>query len=171
MATKISLPELKTLCKENNIKGYSKLKKDEIIELLKSNKINIDHSSKREDLDEISNDLKNLKVETNIKSEKIENKKSNNKSISSEKHKDETKKEIDESMKKPLTKYYTFKDDKSEKFWEIKYDNIEEEKIKYIVRYGKVDTPGSRANPKLDTLANINKLIASKTKKGYVYQN
>lgn len=150
MSSKISLPELKTLCKENNIKGYSKLKKNEIIELLKENKIEI-KDSKREDITDVTEKLKKLEV----KDKKIESK-------------DE---EIDEKMKNPLIEYYEFKDEKSEKFWEIKYDNIDEEKIKYIVKYGKIKTSGSVSKPKMDNIKNIEKIIETKVKKGYKLVN
>ncbi len=146
MSSKISLPELKTLCKENNIKGYSKLKKNEIIELLKENKIEI-KDSKREDITDVTENLKKLE----IKDKKMETK----------------NEELDEKMKNPLIKYYELKDDKSEKFWEIKYDNTKEEKIKYIVRYGKIKTPGSVSKPKMDNIKNIEKIIETKVKKGY----
>ena len=55
-----------------------------------------------------------------------------------------------------------FKDEKSDKFWEIKFEDTNDDKRKFIVRYGKVDTPGSSAEPKLDTITNIKKLIEAK---------
>ena len=155
MTTKVSLPELKSLCKENNIKGYSKLKKDEIIDLLNKNKIEIKDPKRKEDIEKLTEDLKELDVKEK-------------KPKKSEIKKDESE-ELDDKMKKPITKYYLFKDEKSDKFWEIMYDNISEEKIKYIVRYGKVDTPGSRSKPKMDSMKNIEKLIETKIKKGYKF--
>ena len=153
MTTKVSLPELKSLCKENNIKGYSKLKKDEIIDLLNKNKIEIKDPKREEDVEKLTEDLKDLDVKEK-------------KPKKSEIKKDESE-DLDDKMKDPITKYYIFKDEKSDKFWEIIYDNTSEEKIKYIVRYGKVNTPGSRSKPKMDTMKNIEKLIETKTKKGY----
>ena len=153
MTTKVSLPELKSLCKENNIKGYSKLKKDEIIDLLNKNKIEIKDPKRKEDVEKLTEDLKELDVKEK-------------KPKKSEIKKDESE-DLDDKMKDPITKYYIFKDEKSDKFWEIIYDNTSEEKIKYIVRYGKVNTPGSRSKPKMDTMKNIEKLIETKTKKGY----
>ena len=153
MTTKVSLPELKSLCKENNIKGYSKLKKDEIIDLLNKNKIEIKDPKRKEDVEKLTEDLKELDVKEK-------------KPKKSEIKKDESE-DLDDKMKDPITKYYIFKDEKSDKFWEIIYDNKSEEKIKYIVRYGKVNTPGSRSKPKMDTMKNIEKLIETKTKKGY----
>ena len=65
MTTKVSLPELKSLCKENNIKGYSKLKKDEIIDLLNKNKIEIKDPKRKEDVEKLTEDLKELDVKEN----------------------------------------------------------------------------------------------------------
>lgn len=151
--SKLTLPELKSLCKENNIKGYSKLKKDEIIDLLNKNKIEIKDNKKKEDIEKLTEDLKELDVKEHFIKEVSK--------ALVESY------ELDDKMEDPITKYYTLKDDKSEKFWEIKYDNKSEEKLKYIVRYGKIDTPGSKAKPKMDTLKNISKLIETKIKKGY----
>ena len=41
MSSKATLLKLKELCRDNNIKGYSKLKKNEIIELLEKSSINL----------------------------------------------------------------------------------------------------------------------------------
>ena len=71
-------------------------------------------------------------------------------------------------MNNEVIEYYIFKDEKSDKFWEIKFEDTNDDKRKFIVRYGKVDTPGSSAEPKLDTITNIKKLIETKIKKGYV---
>ena len=143
MSTKISLPELKSLCKDNNIKGYSKLKKDEIIDLLKKNKVDIKKVSERTEIDDITEKISNIGI------------------------KQKENEEINDEFKNEIIKYFVFNDDKSNKFWEIKYEDNNEDKRKYIVRYGKVDTTGSRSKPKMDTLTNINKIIDNKTKKGY----
>lgn len=150
MSTKISLPDLKNLCKENNIKGYSKLKKDEIINLLKTNKVEIKPLSIRCETEKITEDLEKLTVKDNKK------KKSENDTV------------INDKFDKPIIKYYTFKDEKSDKFWEITYEDSKDEKVKYLVRYGKKDTPGSRSIPKMDKMSNINKLMSTKTEKGYI---
>ena len=162
MTSKITLPELKTLCKDNNIKGFSKLKKDEIIELLKTNGLKIDTKI---DIDNVSNDLKKMSVKE-TKKEPKENKEIKD----SKKTSKETKKKeiLDDKMNNEVIEYYIFKDEKSDKFWEIKFEDTNEDKRKFIVRYGKVDTPGSRAEPKIDTITNIKKLIETKIKKGYV---
>ena len=143
MTTKISLPELKSLCKDNNIKGYSKLKKDEIIDLLKKNKVDIKKVSERAEIDDITEKISNIGI------------------------KQKENEEINDEFKNEIIKYFVFNDDKSNKFWEIKYEDNNGDKRKYIVRYGKVDTPGSRSKPKMDTLTNINKIIDNKIKKGY----
>ncbi len=179
MTSKITLPELKSLCKDNNIKGFSKLKKEEVIDLLKTNGVKIDTKSNtkvdtksntktvtkavtKSDIDEVSNDLKKMNVKETKKESKVQK--------DSKKTSKETKKEeiLDDKMTNEVTEYYIFKDEKSEKFWEIKFEDTNDDKRKFIVRYGKVDTPGSRAEPKLDTITNIKKLIETKIKKGYV---
>jgi len=161
MSSKITLPELKDLCKENSIKGFSKLKKNEIIDLLKKNNIDIVPQKNREETEVVKkSDIKETEKST---SDNEIPKKVNKKETT----KDKEEKELDEIMKNPIVKYYVYEDEKSNKFWEITYDNIKEEKIKYIVRYGKTDTPGSRSKPKKDTLKNIEKLIETKIKKGY----
>ena len=68
-----------------------------------------------------------------------------------------------------INKYYKLKDDKSDKFWEISYDDSAAEKLKYIVRYGKEGTSGTSSKIKKDTLINIQKIIKTKEKKGYVF--
>lgn len=156
MATKVSIPYLKNLCKENKIKNYSKLKKDEIIDLLKKNKIEINDPKRKEGIEELTEDLKELDVK-DVKDHFIKEVSKN--LVESY--------ELDDKMKDPITKYYTFKDDKSEKFWEIKYENDDKELLKFIVRYGKIGTPGSRSKPKMEKLSNINKLIQTKINKGY----
>lgn len=167
MTSKITLPELKSLCKDNNIKGFSKLKKEEVIDLLKTNGVKIDTKSitktvTKSDIDKVSNDLKKMNVKETKKESKVQK--------DSKKTSKETKKEeiLDDKMTNEVTEYYIFKDEKSEKFWEIKFEDTNDDKRKFIVRYGKVDTPGSRAEPKLDTITNIKKLIETKIKKGYV---
>ena len=54
-----------------------------------------------------------------------------------------------------------FKNNKSNKFWNIEYSNI-----KYIVNYGKIGNKGKILSKK-STLNNTKKLIDSKIKKGY----
>lgn len=162
MTSKVTLPELKALCKDNNIKGFSKLKKEEIIDLLKTNGVKIDTKI---DIDKVSNDLKKMSVK-----ETKETKKESKETKDSKKTSKETKKKevLDDKMKNEVMEYYIFKDEKSDKFWEIKFEDTKDEKRKFIVRYGKVDTPGSKAEPKLDTITNIKKLIETKINKGYV---
>ena len=143
MSTKISLPELKSLCKDNNIKGYSKLKKDEIIDLLKKNKVDIKKVSNRTEIDNVTEKVSNMSI------------------------KQKENEELNDEFENETIKYYVFNDDKSNKFWEIKYEDNNADKRKYIVRYGKVDTHGIRSKPKMDTLTNIDKIIDNKIKKGY----
>jgi predicted DNA-binding WGR domain protein len=162
MSSKLTLPELKSLCKENKIKGYSKLKKDEIIQLLKDNNIQFKQDDKKDKVEKESSD------NSSDDSSKDSTDSSTEKTKLKNEIKKETTEELDSSMKNELTKLYVFKDDKSSKFWEIKYENSDEEKRKYIVRYGKVDTNGTSSKPKMDTLKNINKIIDAKLKKGYV---
>lgn len=156
MTTKLSLPELKSLCKENKIKGYSKLKKDEIIDLLKNNNIEM-KSSLRSEVEDVSKKMTDLKISNDKKEDKKTNKT----------EKKEEKEEIDDKLENEIKKYYEFKNDKSNKFWEIKYEDNKSEKRKYIVRYGSTDTSGKTVSPKLDTIKNIEKLIETKIKKGY----
>ena len=165
MTSKITLPELKALCRDNNIKGFSKLKKEEIVDLLKTNGVKIDNKIDTKidiDIDKMSNDLKKMSVK--------ETKKEPKETKDSKKTSKETKKKeiLDDKMNNEVIEYYIFKDEKSDKFWEIKFEDTNDDKRKFIVRYGKVDTPGSSAEPKLDTITNIKKLIETKIKKGYV---
>lgn len=160
MSSKLTLPQLKSLCKEHNIKGYSKLKKDEILQLLKDKNIQIDQETKdtKENVEKESSDnVSETASELSTKKTKVK------KEI-----KKETEEELDSTMENEKTILYVFKDDKSNKFWEIKYEDNGAEKRKYIVRYGKVDTPGSRSKPKMDTIKKIEDIIETKVKKGYI---
>ena len=63
------------------------------------------------------------------------------------------------------TQLYYYNDDKSHKFWEITYDS--EKGGEYKIRFGKIGSKGCQ-NTKIDTLENIEKLIQTKIKKGYI---
>ena len=43
----MNINKIKKILKDNNIKGYSKLKKDELLNLLKENNINIEPEKKK----------------------------------------------------------------------------------------------------------------------------
>ena len=58
-------------------------------------------------------------------------------------------------------KRYEFKNDKSSKFWTIKYYKNGE----FLTTYGKVGTKGKKSSKK--KILNVKKLIDSKIKKGY----
>ena len=164
MTSKITLPELKALCKDNNIKGFSKLKKEEIIDLLKSNGVKIhDKIDTKDDIDKVSSIMKKMSVKETKKEPKEPNDSKKTSKVTNKK-----KEVLDDKMNNEVIEYYIFKDEKSDKFWEIKFEDTNDDKRKFIVRYGKVDTPGSSAEPKLDTITNIKKLIEAKIKKGYV---
>ena len=183
MSNKITLPELKSLCKTNNIKNYSKLKKDEIIELLKKNDVkfrseetdiingaqeNFVSSKKqlyKQTIDNSSEDTEITKISEDI--EKIDLKEKQTTKKESPKKKGKEIEELDDVFDNEMIKYFIFNDEKSNKFWEIKYEDNINEKRKYIIRYGKESTPGSRTKPKMDTMKNIEKLINSKISKGY----
>jgi predicted DNA-binding WGR domain protein len=68
-----------------------------------------------------------------------------------------------------MKKYFEFKDDKSSKFWEI---SMEEGSKSFSVRFGKIGTNGSDSAKDFESsdkaLKEAEKLIAEKTKKGYV---
>ena len=63
------------------------------------------------------------------------------------------------------TQLYYYNDNKSQKFWEITYDS--EKGGEYKTRFGKNGSEG-RQHTKIDTLENIEKLIQTKIKKGYI---
>ena len=66
-----------------------------------------------------------------------------------------------------ITKLYHLDDGKSKKFWEITYDEINGRK--YKTRFGKIGSEG-RENEKTENIKEIEKLILSKIKKGYLLQ-
>ena len=73
MTSKITLPELKAEVVDNNIKGFSKLKKEEIVDLLKTNGVKIDNKIDTKidiDIDKMSNDLKKMSVKETKKEPK-----------------------------------------------------------------------------------------------------
>ena len=156
MNEKLTLPQLKNLCKDRGIKGYSKLNKKELI-LLIDNTL----SNKDENTDKVK-ETKTSKDKSD-KDEIIEKVKET-KTI-----KDKSEEKINEMMGKTITEHYKLKDDKSDKFWEIIYEDIDNEKKKYKVKYGKEGTDGTYSKIKEDTLKNIQKIIISKEKKGYVH--
>jgi len=45
----MNINKIKKILKDNNIKGYSKLKKDELLNLLKENNINIEPEKKEDE--------------------------------------------------------------------------------------------------------------------------
>jgi predicted DNA-binding WGR domain protein len=69
-----------------------------------------------------------------------------------------------------MKRYFEFKDDKSQKFWEIEL--IENS---FTVRFGKIGSEGQTSEKEFDTVdkadKEANKLIAEKTKKGYIETN
>jgi predicted DNA-binding WGR domain protein len=83
---------------------------------------------------------------------------------------DELLKLIDKAIGLPEIKnrrYFTFADGKSNKFW-----SIEKEGPSYLVNFGKMGSEGQKTEKTFSTEADcqktIDKLIAEKTKKGYV---
>jgi predicted DNA-binding WGR domain protein len=205
MTEKITLPQLKNLCKDRGIRGYSKLNKKEIILLIDSTLSNKDdHPEKRnefktikemsnkDDKSDIVKKTKTIKDEhpekmkktktikdehpekmkktKTIKENPIKNEDSDivkeTKTIKEKSIKNEDSE--NEIMGKIITKHYKLKDDKSDKFWEIIYEDINDEKKKYKVRYGKEGTDGTYSKIKEDTLKKIEEIIISKVKKGYV---
>ena len=175
MNEKLTLPQLKNLCKDRGIKGYSKLNKKELILLIDNTLSNKDEntdkvketktSKDKSDKDEIIEKVKETKTSKD-KSDKDEiiEKVKETKTI-----KDKSEEKINEMMGKTITEHYKLKDDKSDKFWEIIYEDIDNEKKKYKVKYGKEGTDGTYSKIKEDTLKNIQKIIISKEKKGYVH--
>jgi len=163
----ISVLTLKTLAKEHNIKGYSTMSKDLLLITLMENGVNV-----RSHLE-----IKERK-ETNPEPEKSKAKKKEtsggkkDKSETEEK-KPRTKKEKPEfeqsDMIKSKKECYVFKDDKSDKFWNIIYERSDNEKQKYIIQYGKVGSSGTESK-NIETSEKIQKLIGEKIKKGYVKQ-
>ena len=69
-------------------------------------------------------------------------------------------------MVKTKKEYFKMEDEKSNKFWEIIYERTENEKQRYIVRYGKVGNSGTTSKNE-DTSDKIQKIIEEKKKKGY----
>jgi predicted DNA-binding WGR domain protein len=83
---------------------------------------------------------------------------------------DELLKLIDKAVGLPELKnrrYFTFADEKSSKFW-----SIEKEGASYLVNFGKIGSEGQKTEKtfgsEADCQKEIDKLIAEKTKKGYV---
>ena len=62
--------------------------------------------------------------------------------------------------------FMIYKDEKSNKFWNIEYTLNEYTLNEYRVKYGKVKTNGQKKS-KISTLKNTEQLINSKLKKGY----
>ena len=166
MAT-ISALELIKLYKENNIKDFSKMSKE--LRLITVIENGVDVRSHLE--------IKERK-ETNPEPEKSKAKKKETSGGKKEKSETEEKKprakkekpEFEQSdMIKSKKECYVFKDDKSDKFWNIIYERSDNEKQKYIIQYGKVGSSGTETK-NIETLEKIQKLIQEKIKKGYVKQ-
>ena len=162
----VSRANLNALAKENNLKGYSTKTKDELfIELVKAKiEIPLVYKERNEtNSDSGSNSSKPKKKATGGAKKETE-------SDSTEK-KPRAKKEKPEFEKsdlvKPKTVYLELKDEKSKKFWEIISENSDNEKQRYIVRYGKVGSSGTTSKNE-DTSEKIQKLIQEKITKGYV---
>jgi predicted DNA-binding WGR domain protein len=194
MNEKLTLPQLKNLCKDRGIKGYSKLNKKELILLIDNTLSNKDEntdkvketktSKDKSDKDEIIEKVKETKtskdksdkdeITEKVKETKTSKDKSDKDEITEKVKetktiKDKSEEKINEMMGKTITEHYKLKDDKSDKFWEIIYEDIDNEKKKYKVKYGKEGTDGTYSKIKEDTLKNIQKIIISKEKKGYVH--
>ena len=167
------LPELKALAKESNLKGYSTMKKADLVKFLEESGIKIPKETNSDSGSDSSKPKKKA----------IGGAKKETESVSTEK-KPGAKKETDSTEKKPRAKKekpdfeekdmikskkesYIFKDEKSDKFWNIIYERSENEKQKYIIQYGKDGSSGTTSKNE-ETSEKIQKLIEDKKKKGYV---
>jgi predicted DNA-binding WGR domain protein len=161
----VSIANLKALAKENDLKGYSTKTKDELlIELVKAGiKIPLVYKERNETNSDSGSDSSKPKKKATGGAKKETESDSTEKKPRAKKEKPEFEKS---DMVKPKTVYLKLKDEKSDKFWEIIYENSDNEKQKYIVRYGKVDSPGTTSKNE-DTSEKIQKLIEDKKKKGY----
>jgi len=163
----VSIANLKALAKESNLKGYSTKTKDELlIELVKAQiEIPLVHKERNEtNSDSGSDSSKPKKKATGGTKKKETESDSTEKKPRAKKEKPEFEKS---DMVKPKTVFLKSENEKSKKFWEIIYENSDNEKQKYIVRYGKVDNPGTTSKNE-ETSEKIQKLIQEKITKGYV---
>ena len=163
----VSIANLKALAKESNLKGYSTKTKDELlIELVKAQiEIPLVHKERNEtNSDSGSDSSKPKKKATGGTKKKETESDSTEKKPRAKKEKPEFEKS---DMVKPKTVYLELEDEKSKKFWEIISENSDNEKQRYIVRYGKVDNPGTTSKNE-ETSEKIQKLIQEKITKGYV---
>lgn len=160
----VPLATLKAIAKENNLKGYSTKTKDELlIELVKAKiEIPLVYKERNETNSDSGSDSSKPKKKATGGAKKEESD-STEKKPRAKKEKPEFEKS---DMVKPKTVYLELKDEKSEKFWEIIYENSDNEKQRYIVRYGKVDNQGTTSKNE-ETSEKIQKLIEDKKKKGY----
>lgn len=160
----ISVATLKTLAKENGIKGFSLMSKVLLIITLMENGVDVRSHleiKERKESNPESEVSKSKKKETGggSKKDKTEEKKP--------KEKKEKPDFEEKDMIKSKKECYIFKDEKSDKFWNITYERSDNAKQKYIVNYGKVDSPGT-ISKNIETSEKIQKLIEDKKKKGYV---
>jgi len=163
----VSIANLKALAKESNLKGYSTKTKDELlIELVKAQiEIPLVHKERNEtNSDSGSDSSKPKKKATGGTKKKETESDSTEKKPRAKKEKPEFEKS---DMVKPKTVFLKSENEKSKKSWEIIYENSDNEKQKYIVRYGKVDNPGTTSKNE-ETSEKIQKLIQEKITKGYV---
>ena len=163
----VSIANLKALAKESNLKGYSTKTKDELlIELVKAQiEIPLVHKERNEtNSDSGSDSSKPKKKATGGTKKKETESDSTEKKPRAKKEKPEFEKS---DMVKPKTVFLKSENEKSKKFWDIIYENSDNEKQKYIVRYGKVDNPGTTSKNE-ETSEKIQKLIQEKITKGYV---
>ena len=161
----VSIANLKALAKENNLKGYSTKTKDELlIELVKAQiEIPLVYKERNETNSDSGSDSSKPKKKATGGAKKETESDSTEKKPRAKKEKPEFE---ESDMIKSKKVYLEFKDEKSDKFWEIIYENSDNEKQRYIVRYGKVDSPGTTSKNE-DTAEKIQKLIEDKKKKGY----
>ena len=161
----VSIANLKALAKENNLKGYSTKTKDELlIELVQADiKIPLVYKERNETNSDSGSDSSKPKKKATGGAKKETEYDSTEKKPRAKKEKPEFEKS---DMVKPKTVYLKLKDEKSDKFWEIIYENSDNEKQRYIVNYGKVDSPGTTSKNE-ETSEKIQKLIEDKKKKGY----
>jgi predicted DNA-binding WGR domain protein len=168
------LVDLKALAKEHKLTGYSTMKKSDLVKFLEESgiKIPIVHKERKETnlKTEVSKPKKKVPSEAKKETDSTEKKPGAKKETDSTEKKHIAKKEKPEfeksDMVKPKTVFLKLENEKSKKFWEIIYENSDNEKQKYIVRYGKVDSPGTTSKNE-DTSEKIQKLIKDKKEKGY----
>jgi len=162
----IPLPTLKAIAKDKGIKGFSTMSKDLLlITLIMEYGVDL-----RSHLETKERKETNPENEVSKPKKKAPSEAKKDKSETKEKKQKEKKEkpEFEKSdMVKPKTVYLELEDEKSKKkFWEIISENSDNEKQKYIVRYGKVGNSGTESKNE-DTAEKIQKLIKDKKEKGY----